>query len=180
MGTKLFRVALVTALGLGACASLAPQQQNQTRVQSLPPNPRPIVRGGEIPAGTKLLVQLDHAIDLSAQAGQRFSARIAQDLLDASGQPVIPMGAEVRGRVLSARAGTQNQPAQVNLILDDLLVGGVVHPVGAKISSTLVTTSGNEPAIPRGTAFSMELERPIPLAALQTRHTAQRKAAPKQ
>jgi hypothetical protein len=172
--------ALVCALGLAGCVEA--QTHNQTRVQSVPTTPRPIVHGDQIPAGTKLLIALDQPIDLSAQVGQRFSARVAQDLVDASGQPVIPQGSEVLGRLVAVRPAMEKEkePANVDLVIDEMMVRGVSHPIAGKISATTVSTTVKEPALPRGTVLVMQLEHPIDVASMHPTHTAERKSPRKQ
>src|SRR5215813_2466773 len=84
-------------IGAAACA-MEPQQ---TSVRSLPGTPSPVISGDEIPSGTKLFVQLEQPIDKSTLPGQRYTARVTQDVLDDSGRALIPVGAEVLGQVVN-------------------------------------------------------------------------------
>src|SRR5215471_10844602 len=108
MFNQRLRVATLATVIVGA-AACATNQPTQTSVRSLPTTPSPVISGNEIPSGTKLFVQLDQPIDKSTQPGQRFTARVAQDILDDSGRALVPVGSELMGFVVSVFPGSDKQ-----------------------------------------------------------------------
>jgi hypothetical protein len=166
------RVATLAMVVVGA-AACATNEPKQTSIRSLPSTPSPVISGNEIPSGTKLFVQLEQPIDKATQPGQRFTARVAQDILDDSGHALIPVGSELMGFVVSVFPGSDKQPAVVGLNVDSLIVKGLLHPIDGRVAT--MTLQGTEaPRLPAGTMINVELERPIAVASLQRPRTAQR------
>ncbi len=132
MGSKWKRlVAPALALGVTACA------HQGTVVQSPAGAPPPVVvTGSRIPPGTQLVAQLDQPIGKDTRPGTMFTAHVAQPVLDAAGAPIIPDGSVVMGRVADVKSGGRNRPAEVDLVVDRLLVRGVEHPLDARIVAT--------------------------------------------
>src|SRR5262249_4178099 len=83
--------------------------------------------------GTKLVVQLEQPIDKHTQPGQRYTALVTQKVIDSKGQPIIPVGSQVMGRVISVHKSEKDKPAVVNLNVDSLIVNGMSHPIGGRI-----------------------------------------------
>jgi hypothetical protein len=96
--------------------------------QQLPPftEGKPVV----IPANTVIYVQLREAImSASAHSGQSFAAVLDEPLL-VDGQTVAPQGAEVTGKVVSAReSGRLHTGGYVRITLSSIIVNGKTMPV---------------------------------------------------
>ncbi|HSO00542.1 MAG TPA: hypothetical protein VLS89_19755 [Candidatus Nanopelagicales bacterium] len=92
------------------------------------------VQGRTVPAGTRLIVRLEQPIgtEISVQ-GQRYTASVVTPILDGEGEPIVPAGSTVTGRVASLRSGGGGAPAQVLLTVDSVIVNGVEHPLEAQI-----------------------------------------------
>jgi len=174
MSNQKLRLATLAMLIVGgaACATSEPKTV-ATNVRSLPTSPSPVIAGNEIPSGTKLFVQLEQPIDKSTQPGQRYTARVAQDVLDESGRALIPIGSELLGYVVSVTPGTDKQPAVVGLNVDSLLVRGVMHPIDGRVAAATFQAP-EAPSLPSGTMLNVELEQPIAVASLRAPRTAQR------
>jgi hypothetical protein len=167
-------VALGMALGLGCSTT------QHTQVQSAPAKATPIVEGDHIPSGTEFMVQLDQPINKDTDPGQRFSAHVVQDVVDANGMPLIPSGSLVMGQVAAVEKGSDKHPAKVVLTVQGLLVRGVVHPVDAGIVETtlnrkVTAPSNHEPELPAGAPLTVKIQRPIATASLLGHHTAMQK-----
>lgn len=135
----------VSEAGPPAGASVAPQR---TDVEP-PPLERPIVADDlppappAIPAGTELVTRLTASLETGVnQAGDLFTARVDEDLLTANGMVMVPMGSEIRGRVVEARESSGPDDAAVILLqVDALVVDGVEIPVRASVVAAEVETS---------------------------------------
>src|SRR5215831_7458282 len=158
----------LAVISVAACA-----QQQKTSVRSLPETPSPVISGDQVPPGTKLFVQLEQPIDKTTLPGQRYTAMVAQEVLDTSGEPLIPVGSEVMGRVVNVTAAKGKQPALVDLNVDSLIVRGVMHPITGRIPPTTLLIE-NAPRLPAGTVLNVEIQSPISVAALRQPRTAQR------
>ncbi len=128
--------------GPPAAASVAPQR---TDVDP-PPLDRPVP--GEdlppaIPAGTEVVTRLTASLETGVNhAGDRFTARVDEDLLAANGMVMIPRGSEILGRVVEARESSGPDDAAVILLqVDALVVDGVEIPVRASVVDAEVETS---------------------------------------
>jgi hypothetical protein len=173
MSNQRLRLAAVAMVVTGAAACASWNKPEQTSIRSLPSTPSPVVSGDVIPSGTRLFVQLEQPIDKSTQPGQRYTARVAQDILDDSGHALIPIGSELMGYVVSVSKGSDKQPAVVGLNVDSLIVKGVLHPIDGRVAAATLQGS-DAPHLPAGTIINVELEQPIAVASLQRPHTAQR------
>lgn len=89
------------AVGLLAASFLAVNLVAQDDAPPAPPN--------AVPQGTVALIQLTDKLDThSAKAGDRFHAKLAEDLTTASGA-VLPMGRKIRGHVSAVEPGLHNR-----------------------------------------------------------------------
>jgi hypothetical protein len=128
--------------GPPATASVAPQR---TDVDP-PPLDRPIPAedlSPAVPAGTEVVTRLTASLETGLNhAGDRFSARVDEDLLAANGMVMIPRGSEILGRVVEARESSGPDDAAVILLqVDALVVDGVEIPVRASVVDAEVETS---------------------------------------
>lgn len=96
-----------------------------------------------IPAGAEVVTRLNASLDTGVnQAGDRFSARVDEDMLAANGMVMVPRGSEIRGRVVEARESTgPDDPAVILLQVEALVVDGVEIPVVARVVDAEVETS---------------------------------------
>lgn len=96
-----------------------------------------------IPAGTELVTRLTASLETGVnQAGDVFTARVDEDVLAANGMVMVPMGSEIRGRVIEARESSGPDDAAVILLqVDALVVDGVEVPVRASVVDAEVETS---------------------------------------
>lgn len=83
--------------------------------------PKPVT----VPAGTELVVMLDHAVSSEQQkSGDSFSATVSEPIVVA-GKTIVPSGARVKGTVVSAKAsGRLKGVAQLTLTLREVEVDG--------------------------------------------------------
>jgi hypothetical protein len=135
------KLAVVWAAGALACAT----GHEGMRVEGVTPaaGPAPVVIAGDtLGAGTQLLTQLDQPIgtDLS-RVGQFYTATVAQPLVDPDGQPIVPAGAQVTGRVVALHGASEAIPARVGLSIDTLRVGDAVVPIAGHVIATDVQAS---------------------------------------
>ena len=88
-------------------------------------------------SGTTL--QLAAVTDISSRknkAGDPFTARVTDPVLDARGDTVIPAGAELTGRVSELKSSPhRGAPGTLALELNTLRFGGLDYPVGVRVSS---------------------------------------------
>ena len=115
-----------TAKPAPTMASNPPAQTAKPAASSpKPPAPKPIA-ARTIAAGTSIQVRNNEAIDSkTAEAGQRFSAVVADDVLDADGAVLVPKGSNAT--LLVKRATDQGKvQGQSDLVvdLDSIEVGG--------------------------------------------------------
>jgi hypothetical protein len=120
-----------------ADAPNAPPDQPADADASQPAAPQPII----VPAGTTLTIRLGEELGSKiSEAGQKFSATLDQDVV-IRGQTVIPAGATVTGKVLSARpagaiAGEANLQLKLTSVSTDsgrLSLATSVRSFGPKV-----------------------------------------------
>lgn len=86
--------------------------------------------GVTIPAGTEIAVRTDAAIDSqNANEGQIFPAEVQQDVVDPSGQVVIPRGAQAELTIRNINNGGTTGSNELALGLDSINVGGNTYRV---------------------------------------------------
>lgn len=131
--------AALAAIGLCAGCSAPEAQVRSPGAATYGPV---IVAGRSVPIGTRLIAVLDQPIgtEISVE-GQRYTATVVTPILDAEGEPILPEGSVLTGRVAALRRGAGGAPAQVVLTVDTVLVEGVEHPLDAQILAADVQAS---------------------------------------
>jgi hypothetical protein len=121
--THVLTLLFATTLLLGACGGTATDATDEEAPG--PAASAPARQPREIPSGTTLTVELGETISAaSSQAGQTFSARIAQPVV-VNGETLIPAGAQAQGRVLEAtESGRVRGVAVIQLTMTSVSVGG--------------------------------------------------------
>ena len=115
-----YMVAAIGCNGMGGPSS-SPTQDNQA-------SQHPPFSGNQavvIPKGTPIYVRLERTISSStAQPGESFSA-VLDEALAVDGQPVVPEGTKVSGRVVAAReSGRLHNSGYLRLTLSSLNLSG--------------------------------------------------------
>jgi hypothetical protein len=105
--------------------------------ESLVPTPQ------RVPAGTAIIVRLESGVSsATAQAGDRFEAVLDEPIV-AGGQTIAPRGAQVTGKVLSAKpSGHPQDPGYLRVALASITIGG--KPVVVQSSSISVRGKSHE------------------------------------
>jgi hypothetical protein len=99
-----------------AATTPQPAANQAPRPAAAPPRPAVVVR--TIPAGTRLLVRNNEAIDSgTAEPGQEFSGVVNKDVLDADGNVAIPQGSDALLVVRSA-SGQGKFQGQSDIAID--------------------------------------------------------------
>ncbi len=86
-------------------------------------------------AGTTFAITLNETLSTGTNtAGDGFTATLAEAILDADGDVVVPAGATVRGRVTGvAKSGNVGQTAVINLAFESVSFGGKSYPLEATV-----------------------------------------------
>ncbi|MEO6119976.1 MAG: hypothetical protein ABIP12_04735, partial [Terriglobales bacterium] len=80
--------------------------------------------------GTELSIRTNELIDSSnANVGQTFSATVASDVLNSSGEVIVPRGAEARLVIRSTEAGGVTGTSELVLDVDTLTVNGTKYTI---------------------------------------------------
>ena len=121
---------------------------------------QPTVTQATVPAGTPVAIRMQTAVSSkTASAGQHFQA-VLDEPITIEGKTVAPRGADVTGRVVSARSsGRLHKPGYLRLTLDSItldggagagaLIGALAGgPKGALIGSAIGAGAGT------GTAYA--------------------------
>jgi hypothetical protein len=118
---------------LAGCSSI---RGTQTRTQAPPAGPvqADTTEPGVISAGTAFAVRTNQEIN-SDQAGQTFSAEVAQDIQTRSGEVLVPKGSPAELVILETDSGGVTGTRKVALGLRSVTVSGKKHSV---------TTASNE------------------------------------
>ncbi len=126
-------VCIAFALALDA-QTTQPYPQNQTGVNqpgtAQPATNQPAAatpgQAAAIPAGTQVQIRTNQAIDATKEnVGQQYSAEIADNILDASGNILVPKGSQAQLTI--ANVGTTQKGVgsnEVSLALQSINVGG--------------------------------------------------------
>ena len=149
--TRLLVALLVvhSVLGLG-CRRQARQEAKEPATAAPPPAPPPAPPYGgpvvEVPAGSRLMLALDDAIDSKRMsAGQRFRSSLQAALLDAGGKVVVPAGTRVFGVIVEAKnAGNVAGKSEVELAFTDLEIQGVLFPIQSQDVKAVGEGSGRD------------------------------------
>lgn len=96
---------------------------------------------GLLPAGTTVSVRTNETIDATtAQAGQTYSAQVANDIMQPDGTLLVPQGSPAQLAVMNVVQGGVVQSGQVQLGLRSITVNGRTYTV----ASPVATASGNQ------------------------------------
>jgi hypothetical protein len=109
-----------------------------TKKASKPPTPRPAAPTTlTAAAGTQMsLAASDTITTRAAKVGDSFTATVSQDVKDASGRVVIPVGSTVEGTITVARpAPNPNSSGQLVLEVKSVSVRGASYPLEATVES---------------------------------------------
>lgn len=129
---------------------IQPQRTEVTPPPPLRPEPAEDLVPSEpvpaIPVGTEVGGELVTALSTeTSQPGDRFSARVPEDVLAANGMVLVPRGSEIRGRVTEARESPgADQPAVIRLAVDVLVIDGREIPVAASVVEAQVRAEARD------------------------------------
>lgn len=132
--------AVATAQQLGSAMAAAPPPVEK-------PKPQPII----VPSGTVLTVKTNQALSSkTSQAGQTFLASLAQPV-SVGGQPALPTGATVNGRVVHAKAkGKIKGEGELVLALTSISLGDHTYPIETSVLSSSAKGKGKRTAATTG------------------------------
>jgi hypothetical protein len=101
------------------------------------PAPPPAPTSYTLRAGTGVAMSIDDSITTRhAKPGDTFKATVSEDIRDASGHVVIPMGSVVTGTVVSAvPAPNPRATGHLDLAVSTVAVRGVVYTVAGTVDS---------------------------------------------
>jgi len=129
-------IAALAALLVAACAQ-AGMQVRGTAGPGEGPARVAVGQGGELPRGTTVWLGLDERISVERnRVGDRFRARLSQDVVSTRGELLLPRGTPVTGRIIELRPAAGDEPAAVGLALDSIEVAGAREPLRATIVDT--------------------------------------------
>ncbi len=125
MSPKRIVVSLALSLVPLACGAQGTQEVSSVGRQSPQPVPADVVRGPFVQAGSVLVVAFDEPIDtFYTSPGTPFTATVARPLEGTDGRVLVPVGARVRGTLVSV--GTAVVPLiRVKLESVDTIAGTV-------------------------------------------------------
>ena len=111
------------------------------------PKPQPIV----VPSGTVLTVITSQGLSSkTSQAGQTFLATLAQPI-SVEGKPILPKGATVSGKVVSAKAkGKIKGEGELSLALTSISVADHTYPIQTSVLNSTVKGKGKRTAATTG------------------------------
>jgi hypothetical protein len=123
------KVQAVQLGGSGTMASSASASAARSKTASAAVAPGPVV----LPAGTEIVVLTNQNIDSkSASEGQVFSADVAENVVDSSGQTVIPKGSPAELIIRKVSAGNVTGGSELSLDLQSIKVGGHRYVVSSQ------------------------------------------------
>jgi hypothetical protein len=127
-----------------------------------------VLADGRVPAGTRLWLHLDEAVDDEAADGARFRARLAGHVLTPDGEVLLPRGARVLGRVVARGGG------RAWLALESLEVAGARQRLHGQVVQALppgrvgvaspvrhLAAHGLRADLPAGTRLEVRLSAPL-------------------
>ena len=143
---------LTSAAALGACSPKGGQagqpdravnQQNQASDQyknnrdNTARNPSDLPVSFTVPAGTRLDLTLnDELSSRKNKPGDTFTAKLAMDIRDASGNVVIENGSTVNGAIVAVKpAPNRRTPGTMTVALNTIETDGKTFPIRATIDS---------------------------------------------
>ena len=123
--------------------STYPQNQQQYPQSTYPQSTYPTTAqsGSQIPAGTQLSIRTDQDINATSDdQGRTFDAEIAEDVMGANGQVLIPKSSPAKLVVQDVKAGTMGAGSmEAALALQSVMINGRVY----NVASDTQTASGN-------------------------------------
>ena len=127
----------------GAAPAAAPVQTAAAPPPPPPPPPPPIV----VPAGTSLVIRTSDALSSkTSQEGQTFLGSLARSVA-VDGKAVIPSGAHVTGKVVSAKAkGKIKGEGELDLALTSISWKGQTHEIQTAVLENTVKGKGKRTA----------------------------------
>ena len=107
----------------------APQQRQPA------PQPRTVTR--TVPVGTTVSLRMNEELSTERnQAGDAFTARLEDPIVDVDGNVIVPAGATVRGRVTAVSpSGRVGETAAIKLAFEAISFGGESYPLEASVQS---------------------------------------------
>lgn len=130
----------------------APTQQQTSQPRQPAPQPQPRTVTLTVPVGTTVSLRMNETLSTERnQAGDSFTARLVDPIVDVQGNVIVPAGAVVRGRVTAvAPSGRVGETAAMKLAFEAISFGGESYPLQATVQSADVQqatrTSGAETA----------------------------------
>ena len=118
-------------------AAPSPQRSPQPEPQERQPEPQPRTVSLTVPVGTTFAVRMNQELSTERnRAGDSFTARLEDPIVDANGAVIVPAGATVRGRVTAvAPSGRVGQTAAMKLAFEAVSFGGESYPLQATVQS---------------------------------------------
>lgn len=118
-----------------------PDEPRQTR-----PQPRTVTLS--VPVGTTVALRMNEELSTERnQAGDAFTARLENPIVNADGLIIVPAGATVRGRVTAVAPSTRvGQTAAMKLAFEAITFGGESYPLQATVQSADVEQSSRTSA----------------------------------
>lgn len=110
-------------------------RQEQPRQAEPQPAPQPTTQRLTVPVGTTFAIRMNEELSTERnQAGDAFTARLMDPIVDASGAVIVPAGAVVRGRVTAvAPSGRVGETAAMKLAFEAISFGGESYPLQASV-----------------------------------------------
>ena len=109
------------------------------------PAPAPQIH---VSAGTTLAIRIDHTLSSrQSHVGEKFTGEIVTAVNDDGGNPIIPKGSRVRGKVVAVKApGHFKGAGQLSLRLTGLTVNGKDYPLDTRRVSEVKKGKGKRTA----------------------------------
>jgi hypothetical protein len=116
-------------------ATRPPAQRNPTRTN--PPAPTPAPRMARLGVGATMDVAATDTISSrTAKVGDAFTARVVEDVKNATGQVVIPAGSVVHGAITAVKpAPNPHTAGTLTLSVTSVTVRGASYPLEASVDS---------------------------------------------
>ena len=129
-------------------AAPPPQAAAPPARAATPPPAAPVASAGTVPAGTRLLVRLNQALDSGRMpAGQRFSATLEADLVGSGGERLVPAGSAVFGTLVNVQSsGRVAGQSQLDVAFTDVRVDGSLVPLQAQGVTAVGEATGRDTA----------------------------------
>jgi len=117
-------------LALTGCAA----RSSSSRTTNPPPGPiqADTTEPGVIPSGTSLVLRTNAEIR-TEQAGQSYTAQVAQDIVDRSGNVLVPKGSDAELAVVQASSGGTVGTPNLELGVRSVKVRGRSYPISTGI-----------------------------------------------